>query len=101
MLQLVDSKNLIKGEYYCVKRHVNTGSIIIARDVMFVEYIYLDGTLAACKYKNNGMIYLFINVNNYYRYVSREEYLMKIREKYDKTCLDIVLKRLVNETFEW
>ena len=28
-------------------------------------------------------------------------YYMKVKEKYDQTSLDIVLKRLVNENFEW
>ena len=36
-----------------------------------------------------------------YRYVTHEEYLEKMKEKYDAKCLDIVLKRLVNENFSW
>jgi hypothetical protein len=38
---------------------------------------------------------------NFYRYVTKREYYMKLKEKYDQICLDIVLKRLVNEHFEW
>ena len=36
-----------------------------------------------------------------YRYVNKKEYYAKIKEKYDNKCLNIVLKKLVNETFEW
>ena len=38
---------------------------------------------------------------NFYRYVTKHEYYMKVKEKYDQTSLGIVLKRLVNENFEW
>ena len=37
----------------------------------------------------------------FYRYVSNYEYYMALKEKYDDTCLNIVLKQLVNENFEW
>ena len=95
-LQLVDSNKLIKGEIYCVKRDV-----IIARNVMFVEYDIIGDIFAACKYPNNAIVYLFINVNSYYKYVSEEEYKKKLKEKYDATCLNIILKRLVDESFQW
>ena len=36
-----------------------------------------------------------------YKYISDAEYWAKVKEKYDQTSLDIVLKRLVNEHFEW
>jgi hypothetical protein len=36
-----------------------------------------------------------------YRYVTDKEYYEKLKEKYDAKCLDIVLKRLVNENFTW
>ena len=44
---------------------------------------------------------LHLNQIKIYRYVSDEEFLKKRKEKYDIKCLNIVLKRLVNETFEW
>jgi hypothetical protein len=37
---------------------------------------------------------------NFYRFVSKDEYYIKLKEKYDQTCLDIVLKRLVDESFQ-
>ena len=36
-----------------------------------------------------------------YRYVPHQEYLAKLKEKYDAKCLNIVLKRIVNENFTW
>jgi hypothetical protein len=36
-----------------------------------------------------------------YRYISENEYWAKVKEKYDATCLDIILKRLLNENFIW
>ena len=41
------------------------------------------------------------NFFQFYRIVSKKEYYNKLKEKYDATCLNIILKRLVNETFEW
>ena len=36
-----------------------------------------------------------------YRYISEEEYYAKLKEKYDAKVLNIVLKQLLNEHFEW
>jgi hypothetical protein len=35
-----------------------------------------------------------------YRSVTKEEYYLKLKEKYDHKCLNIILKRLVDETFQ-
>jgi hypothetical protein len=35
-----------------------------------------------------------------YRSVSKEEYYAKLKEKYDRKVLNIILKRLVDETFQ-
>ena len=43
----------------------------------------------------------FNQTYKYYIKISHEEYKKKIREKYDATCLNIVLKRVVNENFQW
>ena len=37
----------------------------------------------------------------YYRVVPEKEYIKKVRDKYNETVLNIVLKRLVNEEFIW
>ena len=51
---------------------------------------------------NEKYAYLFqLNEIIIYRYVNHKEYFKKIKEKYDAKCLNIILKRLVNETFDW
>ena len=46
--------------------------------------------------------YLFqLNEIIIHRYVSHTEYFKKIKEKYDANCLNIILKKLVDETFHW
>jgi hypothetical protein len=37
----------------------------------------------------------------FYRVITEKEYMTKVRDKYDETVLNIVLKRLVNEEFIW
>ena len=36
-----------------------------------------------------------------YLKITRKEYIQKIREKFEQTALKIVLKKIVNEDFEW
>ena len=49
------------------------------------------------------MVYETTNHNSeiYYRYVSQKEYNRKRRDKFNDNVLKTVLKRLINETFEW
>lgn len=42
-----------------------------------------------------------LSIISVYRDVSEEEYKAKLKEKYDAKCLDVVLKRLVDESFKW
>ena len=96
MFELVDGTKLIKGETYFVKGYKD-------RNIIFLEYDILGGieiAVCQCLYMNS-VIYLFIDINQYYRYVSKEEYQEKLKEKYDATCLDIILKRIINEHFTW
>jgi len=96
MFELVNSRKLINGETYFVKGYKD-------RNIIFLEYDILGGieiAVCQCLYMNS-IIYLFIDTNQYYRHVTNKEYKAKIKEKYDATCLDIILKRLVNEHFVW
>lgn len=99
MLELVDSNNLIIDNYYYVKSEKED------RDIKFLEYDIFEAIkFAVCLYKNN-IIYLYTHntygVNYYYKYISKKEFYKKLKEKYDAKCLDIVLKRLVDESFVW
>ena len=96
MLEFVHGTKLINGEKYFVKSYNDKDRII-----KFLEYEMLGNVEIAVCIHINRVIYLFTDLNRYYRYVKKEEYLEKVKEKYDAKCLDIVLKRLVNENFEW
>ena len=57
-----------------------------------ITFLYRQATPITCQ------DYL---IGHFYRYVSKEEFYAKVKEKYDQTCLSIVLKRLVNDDFRW
>jgi len=89
---------MIPGEFYYKKYHVNTFS----GKVRMIRYtIYNDGRMIALVNGSHGDAEYFINEFTFYRYISEKEYKEKRKEKYDATCLDIVLKRLVDESFSW
>ena len=96
MFELIDGMKLIKDESYFVKGYKD-------RTIQFLDYDTLGGVdIAVCRcLYTNRVIYLYINVNQYYRYISKKEYQSKLKIKYDAKCLDIILKRLVDESFEW
>jgi hypothetical protein len=88
---------LVRNETYYVKR--TNGDIL--GNLIFESYNQLKTALWFYVPKKPYAYLLQLNEIIIYRYVSDEEYLKKIKEKYDQTCLNIVLKQLVNEHFEW
>jgi hypothetical protein len=99
MIELVDKYTLVKGDTYYVKRIKKFLQILNQYECIFDRYND-DGFLWV---KMSTFIDIELNLewNDFYRYVSREEYYAKVKEKYDATCLDIILKRLVNDDFCW
>lgn len=94
MLELIDGNNLIINDYYYVKCEKEN------RHIKFISYEIHEGiSFAACLCMNN-IIYLYTH-NHYYKYISKKEFLKKVKEKYDAKCLNSVLKRLLDESFEW
>jgi len=92
MLQQVKHEDLIKGQQYFV---VHYKGAIVEGDLIYDGYSFF-------KYPNSIQSFQMITrLYHFYRYVSKYEYYMALKEKYDSTCLDIVLKRLVNENFSW
>jgi hypothetical protein len=91
MLELVHYDNLIKGQLYYLKHD------FLER----TENLIYDGG-SFFKYPDSKFSFqLHLSENTFYRYITNEEYLKKVKEKYDAKCLDIVLKRLIDESFEW
>jgi hypothetical protein len=91
------TSGFIKGETYYVK--IKKG--IIIGDLLFDTYDYSKmGVWFDTPYKHCGYNFQ-LNDIIVYRYITKKEYYAKVKEKYEYTCLNLVLKRLVNETFEW
>jgi hypothetical protein len=96
MFQQIKSE-LVRSDAYYVKR--KNGDIV--GDLVFDNYN--QSKKAVWFYVPNKPYAYLLHLNEIiiYRYVTNEEYLKKRKEKYDQTCLNIVLKQLVNEHFEW
>ena len=99
MLELVDKYALIQGETYYVKRKPRY--LQNAKNFECRFHCYNDEFEGFAWVMTNIPIELDLDLNEFYRYVRKEEFYTKVKEKYDATCLDIILKRLVNETFSW
>jgi hypothetical protein len=100
MFGLIDATDMKEGTIYFLKR---MGSI---EEVIFIKYNKSpSGQYFAsftCLHKPGyGYSHMRLNIITVYRYVSDEEYKIKMKEKYDSSCLDIILKRLVDESFTW
>jgi len=84
------------GMYFIKQRHIIIGEVLFEKyhisSQLFIKYTY--------PYMS-GYSYLKVKDISVYRYVSQEEYWTKVKEKYDSKCLNIVLKRLVDESFQW
>jgi len=103
MFELIDAASMKEGSIYFIKRFDSIGSYIIG-EVIFVIYNKTPSGqyFATFEYSYvSGRSHISLSVMRVYRYVGEEEYRAKIKEKYDSTCLNVVLKRLVDESFEW
>ena len=91
MLEQVKYDELNDGQQYYI---VHRRGAFVEGDLIYVNHFF--------KYPN-GIQTFQLNENLYYfyRYVSEYQYYMALKEKYNQTCLNIILKRLVNENFEW
>ena len=89
MLENVGS-NLIPGQQYCI---VNPDKTIKGTFLRFTRQLALFYTHEYC--------FLSINLFTFYRLVSPQEYRLKLKEKYDATVLNIILKKLIDPSFTW
>ena len=103
MYQEVQEHELINGENYYVKRkkrknwnsknfHGMFNGSEFEGFVWFKIYNELNESIDS--------IELDAQLNTFYKCISKEEYYAKLKEKYDRKCLNIILKRLVDETFQ-
>ena len=101
MFELVDKNELIKGEKYYVKRKK---TFVYSRHIKSFDCIfdgYGDEGFAWVKLSNVLDVELDLEFNEFYRYISKEEYYAKVKEKYDSNCLNVIMKRIVDESFKW
>jgi hypothetical protein len=98
-LQLVEGDKLIKGEKYYVKRKRITK--IIKNFHGIFDRDDFEGFGFVWFRIDNEFVELDIDMNTFYRCISKEEFYAKVKEKYDAKCLNIILKRLIDESFQW
>lgn len=91
MIEQVKYDDLLEQQQYVV---IHKRGTVVKRTLIYDGNHYF-------KYPNSRHIFQIIDEYHFYRYVSKYEYYMALKEKYDQTSLNIVLKRLVNEEFEW
>ncbi len=99
MIELVNEYTLVKGETYYVKRKPRY--LQNAKNFECTFHCYNDEFEGFAWVMTNIPIELDLDLNEFYRYISKKEYYEKVKEKYDATCLDIILKRIVNDDFCW
>ena len=95
LFQKIDFGDLIKNELYYVKHnHAIVGSFIFIeeRGLEYPSvYVRIPGSEYTC--------YLSIKYD-YFKIITPDKYYAKLKEKYDETCLHIVLNRLI-DGFSW
>ena len=98
MFQRIEVLDMKEGDMYFIKNRE-----FIIGEVLFAKYYQTNNEpFIVFRYPyRSGYSYVKIKDISIYRYISPKEYWAKVKEKYDTKCLDIVLKRLVNEHFEW
>jgi hypothetical protein len=101
MFELVNKNKLIKGEKYYVKRKKMYHIMNITNYHGIFDGYNIEGMGFIWFRIDTGLIELDLVLTTFYKYVSKEEYYAKVKEKYDAKCLNIILKRLIDESFEW
>jgi len=112
LLESIDKRKLIyEQKYYMKRNHRHCVDIIFYGYMEFGDVIDSDSEFKMDNFAwvkclnyvvdiSNDIIEIDIDMNEFYRYVSKEEFYKKVKEKYDTKCLNIILKRLVDETFQ-
>lgn len=99
MLEEIDGWDLIPGEYYFIRNHILNEVYTKQLFLLYTEANYSRPSgIFYGKIKSIDEKYIIrLDLFKFYRYVSPEEYREKVKEKYNVTCLNIVLKRLVDD----
>lgn len=99
MFQEIDGFDLIEGELYLIINPVTETRIEKATMIRYTST--REQSHYGILFDSDARNTISLEETRFYRYVSAEEYNKKMKEKYNSTCLDIILKRLVDESFTW
>ena len=97
----VEKDKLIVGEKYYVKRKKRFHSMYIKNFHGIFDGHNFEGMGFIWFRIDSKLIELDTDLNTFYKCVSKEEFYKKVKEKYDHKCLNIILKRLIDESFQW
>lgn len=102
MYQKVEFDALIKGERYFIR--YGAYKWISGKFHKFENSYAIFSNLkknigSGWRYK--GIKWCMYSHYIYYKDIPNKEYNKKLREKFEQTALKIILKRIVNEDFEW
>jgi hypothetical protein len=104
-MEWIDFKNLKEGEKYRVTFESYQFNIIFCYYKFRGKYGYCENCDSVFKKKlklSNGWSYTIVdNSFEYYKFISKKEYISKLRDKFNEKVLNIVLKRLINDDFKW
>jgi len=97
----VEKDKLIVGEKYYVKRKKRFQSMYIKNFHGIFDGDNFEGMGFIWFRIDSKLIELDTDLNTFYKCVSKEEFYKKVKEKFDLKCLNIILKRLIDESFQW
>jgi hypothetical protein len=101
MFEEIHELDLIEGELYLIINPVFEIRIEKAKMICYTRTRYNHHYGIQYDSDIDGLNTIILESTIFYRYISIQEYKKKVREKYNDTCLDIILKRLVDESFDW
>ena len=106
MYEKIEYKDLIKGERYFIRYSKNNKSKWII-GTFFEHYGYTNQLVIFGKLTKNtrghygGVTEKIHKKSLFYKIILFKQYREQLIEKFKQTALKIVLKKIVNEYFEW
>jgi len=102
LFEIVNKDKLIKGVRYFIKDyyHKTKYTEIYATFITYIDD-WTSTSLARFRAHEYYSFYQPLSKTIIYRRISKKEFYKKVKEKYDAKCLNIVLKRLIDESFQW
>jgi len=98
-MEWTNFKNLKKGEKYRLIIECYEFELIFCYYLFNGKHGYCENCDAM--FKDNRHYYTADVSWEYHKFISKKEYNEKIRDKYNEKILNIVLKKIVNDDFNW